>query len=284
MTKRKILLLLLLTCTIGMMMAQTVTISPNGEPATHNEVLCTAGKVTFTFDGAKVTATSDYGAKTEFTTSVTATGFAYSETAVETVQLRTPSTAPSGSTDGVASYVATDNLDFSGVQGNSTVGTVICPYTASGCTTESITLQKQTVINAGSAFVMNGDAGWFCVPVTSSTASYTNKFRGSATTATAASSTETRYALSSDGTFRKVASTVNIPAKRAYFVPETTEAAARTETFTLDFDGTTAIEGVETDPLTGSGQALMDGKYLIDGRIVIVHNGVKYNINGIIIK
>ena len=276
MTKQKILLSLLLMGSIGMVKAQTVEIAPNGNDATHNEVLCTGGTVTFKFDGAKVTATSDYGASTEFTSSETATTFTFGETAVETMQLRIPEA--NDFDYAVGSYVATDNLDFSGVIGNSTVGTVIRPYTATGCTTSAISLEGQTIINTGDGFVMSGDKGWYCVPVTSSTASYTNKFFGSTTETTTADGSQ--YALSNEGTFKKVQSGVTIPVKRAYFVPEAASQAARA-ILTLDFDGTTAIKNIETDNIDGT---QTDGKYLIDGQIVIVHGGVKYNVNGIILK
>ena len=41
----------------------------------------------------------------------------------------------------------------------------------------------------------------------------------------------------------------------------------------------TAIEGVET-----AEDAVKDGKYFINGQIVIVKNGVKYNAAGVAIK
>ena len=276
MTKQKILLSLLLMGSIGMVKAQTVEIAPNGNDATHSEVLCTGGTVTFTFDGAKVTATSDYGATTEFTSTETATNFSFGETAVETMQLRTPE----GFDYAVGSYVATGNLYFAGVKGNSTVGDVIRPYTASGCSTSAISLAGTDIINAGDAFVMSGEAGWYCVPVTSNTASYTtNKFLGSTTETKTADGTQ--YALSNEGTFKKVQSGLTIPAKRAYFVPEAASQAARAMSLTLDFDGTTTIKNIETDT---SADTLTDGKYLMDGQFIIVHGGVKYNVNGIILK
>ena len=275
MTRQKIILSLLLTCSMGMVKAQTVEIAPNGVPATHNEVLCTGGSVTFTFDGANVKATTDYGAKTEFTSSETATAFTFGETAVDTVQLR----KPSGFDYAVGSHVASANLDFTGVKGNSTIGTVIRPYTATGCTTSAITLEGQTVINSGSAYVMSGDSGWFCVPVTASSASYTtNKFQGSTTQSV--TSDATQYALSSEGTFKKVQSGVVIPIKRAYFIPESASAAAKAISLFLDFDGNaTTIQSIETDTDTPT-----DGIYLKGGQFFIIRDGVKYSINGTIIK
>ena len=276
MTDQKILLSLLLMGSIGMVKAQTVEIAPNGNEATHSEVLCTGGTVTFTFDGAGVKATSDYGATTEFTSTETATNFSFDETAVETMQLRTPD----GFDYAVGSYVATDNIDFSGVKGNSTVGDVIRPYIATGCSTSAISLAGTDIINAGDAFVMSGDKGWYCVPVTSNTASYTtNKFLGSTTETKTADGSQ--YALSNEGTFKKVQSGVEIPVKRAYFVPEAASPAARAMSLTLDFDGTTAIHNIETDNI---GSTQTDGTYLMDGQVIIVRGGVKYNVNGIILK
>ena len=57
------------------------------------------------------------------------------------------------------------------------------------------------------------------------------------------------------------------------------EAADYWKNFTIVEDakeaGTTGVADVEAD------NGMKDGKYLIDGKVVIVRNGKKYNLNGI---
>ena len=82
------------------------------------------------------------------------------------------------------------------------------------------------------------------------------------------------YVLSSNSLW-KVNSTVTLAPFRAYFtVPEGVDAAR----INLNFDG--GETDVNSIPTVLKGEELRDGKYLDDGRIVIVRNGKKYNTNG----
>ncbi len=88
---------------------------------------------------------------------------------------------------------------------------------------------------------------------------------------------EDDYVLSGASLY-KVNSTVSLKPFRAYFtVPG--DPGAR---ITLNFDDApTAINSIE---VAEEAEGLKDGKYLIDGKIVIVKNGVKYSANGQILK
>ena len=86
----------------------------------------------------------------------------------------------------------------------------------------------------------------------------------------------TRYVVSGNQ-LHKVTSEVNIKPFRAYFELIDSKSPAR---LVISFDGEdptgiNAVEATETEAGT-----LKDGKYLIDGKIVIVKNGVKYDANG----
>ena len=80
------------------------------------------------------------------------------------------------------------------------------------------------------------------MPVTASTAEYTNKFLGSTTDDFI--STGEQYALSNAGTFRKVATGVTIPAKHAYIVPESSSPA---KDMALDFGGVSGIMDINAE-------------------------------------
>jgi hypothetical protein len=86
--------------------------------------------------------------------------------------------------------------------------------------------------------------------------------------------TSTNYIVS-DNTMYKVDSEVNIKPFRAYFTVAGGSGNAR---ITLRFDDTTIIKAIESAEAEAG--ALKDGKYVIDGKIVIVKNGVKYGANG----
>lgn len=69
---------------------------------------------------------------------------------------------------------------------------------------------------------------------------------------------------------------------RGYITVSETYGARATVSFGMD-DDVTGIQNVVVEGLDESG-AQKDGKYLIDGKIVIVKNGVKYSANGQILK
>ena len=84
---------------------------------------------------------------------------------------------------------------------------------------------------------------------------------------------KTRYVVSGNQ-MHKVTSTVNIKPFRAYFELDGDDLAR----IALNLDNATAINTIEAAEAEEG--ALKDGKYLIDGKIVIVKNGVKYDANG----
>lgn len=83
-----------------------------------------------------------------------------------------------------------------------------------------------------------------------------------------------RYVVSNNQLY-KVDGAVSIKPFRAYFELTGANAEARP---TLRFDDVTAINAIEAEE-TEAG-ALKDGKYIIDNKVVIVKNGVKYGANG----
>ena len=89
---------------------------------------------------------------------------------------------------------------------------------------------------------------------------------------------QTRYAVVANELRKVSGATVNIKPFRAYFEIATGSGEAR-EFITLDFDGATAINAIEAANAETE-EGLKDGKYLIDNKIVIVKNGVKYGANG----
>ncbi len=80
--------------------------------------------------------------------------------------------------------------------------------------------------------------------------------------------------------FYKVAAAAPGALNRCYV--KVTEPNSGNARLTIKFDDTTAINAIEAAEAEDG--ALKDGKYLIDGKIVIVKNGVKYSANGQILK
>ena len=87
------------------------------------------------------------------------------------------------------------------------------------------------------------------------------------------------FAVGDDNNLHKVTgSNVNIKPFRAYFTTSGEASARSTIALNFDDDIVTAINAIEaTESETG---AQKDGKYLENGKIVIVKNGIKYGTNG----
>ena len=77
--------------------------------------------------------------------------------------------------------------------------------------------------------------------------------------------------------FYKVSSDAPGALNRCYLISGSGNAR-----LTIKFDDTTAINAIEAAEAEDG--ALKDGKYLIDGKIILVKNGVKYSANGQILK
>lgn len=145
---------------------------------------------------------------------------------------------------GVSSYVTTYPLDFSNLTG-------VKVLIATSETEDQIVMTKVTEVPANTPIIVRGTAGTYDVPVGTCTAlPSTNLLKGSATESINAGDEEgTVYALKkSDGEFHKVAATVTIPAKIAYFVSTATTAGAKEiKSYTIFGEEETAVSSVDAD-------------------------------------
>lgn len=145
---------------------------------------------------------------------------------------------------GVSSYVTTYPLDFSTLTG-------VKALIATSETEDQIVMTKVTEVPANTPIIVRGPAGTYDVPVGTCTAlTSTNLLKGSATESINAGDEEgTVYALKkSDGEFHKVAATVTIPAKIAYFVSTATTAGAKEiKSYTIFGEDETAVSSVNAD-------------------------------------
>jgi len=145
---------------------------------------------------------------------------------------------------GVSSYVTTYPLDFSSLTG-------LKALIATSETEDQIVMTKVTEVPANTPIIVRGPAGTYDVPVGTCTAlPSTNLLKGSATESiNAGDESGTVYALKkSDGEFHKVAATVTIPAKIAYFVSTATTAGAKEiKSYTIFGEDETAVSSVDAD-------------------------------------
>ena len=145
---------------------------------------------------------------------------------------------------GVSSYVTTCPLDFSNLTG-------VKALIATSETEDQIVMTKVTEVPANTPIIVRGTAGTHDIPVGTCTAlPSTNLLKGSATESINAGDEEgTVYALKkSDGEFHKVAATVTIPAKIAYFVSTATTAGAKEiKSYTIFGEEETAVSSVNAD-------------------------------------
>ena len=145
---------------------------------------------------------------------------------------------------GVSSYVTTYPLDFSNL-------TDVKALIATSETEDQIVMTKVTEVPANTPIIVRGPAGTYDIPVGTCTAlPSTNLLKGSATESISAGDEEgTVYALKkSDGEFHKVAATVTIPAKIAYFVSTATSAGAKDiKSYTIFGEEETAVSSVNAD-------------------------------------
>ncbi|MBO5616627.1 MAG: hypothetical protein J5932_11015 [Prevotella sp.] len=145
---------------------------------------------------------------------------------------------------GVSSYVTTYPLDFSHL-------TDVKALIATSETEDQIVMTKVTEVPANTPIIVRGPAGTYDIPVGTCTAlPAVNLLKGSATESINAGDEEgTVYALKkSDGEFHKVAATVTIPAKIAYFVSTATTAGAKEiKSYTIFGEDETAVSSVNAD-------------------------------------
>lgn len=177
---------------------------------------------------------------------------------------------------GVSSYVTTYPLDFSNL-------TDVKALIATSETEDQIVMTKVTEVPANTPIIVRGTAGTYDIPVGTCTAlPSTNLLKGSATESINAGDEEgTVYALKkSDGEFHKVAATVTIPAKIAYFVSTTTTAGAKEiKSYTIFGEEETAVSSVNADTVKGNVRLFnVAGQQVGAGYkgLVIDENGNKY--------
>ena len=154
----------------------------------------------------------------------------------------------------------------------------------------TMTSTSQVGVQAGEGLMLKGNAGaTITIPIEpSGTGIDGNKMKGCLVNTEITSATEnyaTFYVLvnGTDGAeFQNIkkycdgGQTVTVPAGKAYLDATALAGARLTIVFNEDgFTGINAVEAAEAE--TG---ALKDGKYLINGKIVLVKNGVKYGANG----
>lgn len=177
---------------------------------------------------------------------------------------------------GVSSYVTTYPLDFSNLTG-------VKALIATSETEDQIVMTKVTEVPANTPIIVRGTAGTYDVPVGTCTAlSSTNLLKGSATESIDAGDVEgTVYALKkADGEFHKVAATVTIPAKIAYFVSTATTAGAKEiKSYTIFGEEETAVSSVNADTVKANVRLFnVAGQQVGAGYkgLVIDENGNKY--------
>ena len=177
---------------------------------------------------------------------------------------------------GVSSYVTTYPLDFSNL-------TDVKALIATSETEDQIVMTKVTEVPANTPIIVRGTAGTYDIPVGTCTAlSSTNLLKGSATESIDAGDVEgTVYALKkADGEFHKVAATVTIPAKIAYFVSTATTAGAKEiKSYTIFGEEETAVSSVNADTVKANVRLFnVAGQQVGAGYkgLVIDENGNKY--------
>ena len=237
---------LLLMGSTGMVKAQSVTGQLGSTSTTHNDQFFTGKAVTVdlsTGGTVKLTATSGYGGVTEYDVSGSALTLSLSDAAVEPVQVICPD--ESKPAYNVGSHVASNNLNFTGIEQNMKAYVATAVNGSKG----TVTLAEAAAIKSGDAFVMRAEEkGWYCIPVGGSAEYTKNEFKGNATESTAVTAGNTYYALHKSGVFAKVntASVTSVPAGRTYL-----EIAGLTGSQSLAFvfgdDDATAIDNVNAD-------------------------------------
>lgn len=188
---------------------------------------------------------------------------------------------------GWATFSSNYKLDFSGVSG-------LEAYAVTGHVENAITKSDALgVVAANAGVLLKGTEGttstFYNVPVSTGEAYDGTNLMVAGTGASVGYVAEkTRYVLGVNGSTNKAefqklvdgGSSATVPTGKAYLQFDEVISDARALIF--DPDEVTSINVVEvTEPEAG---ALKDGKFLENGKIVIVKNGVKYSTNGQILK
>ena len=154
--------------------------------------------------------------------------------------------------DEVATYVTQNALDFSSQNG------AFKAYTVTAVSNTSATTAEATVVPAGTALLLKGAEGSYDVEIATSAEPVTNLLKASNGTVTGG---DDIFAYSkTNKKFMKVATTVTIPAGKAYL-----QADLQTESLDIDFEQATAVEAVAeaNAEATAPVQVIKNGKLYI---------------------
>lgn len=183
-------------------------------------------------------------------------------------------------TTGWTTFASAYPLDLSGM--SASTGEVKAYYASSvGDSKIVMTSTESEGVAAGTGLMLKGTAGaTITIPVAISGSPIVGNMLVGCTTETSVNASETCYVLINNGgnaEFQSLKTNgATIPAGKAYL--NTGVNASSRLTIRLDGEDPTAINTIEAaDTEDGS---LKDGKYLIDNKIVLVKNGVKYGANG----
>ena len=176
-----------------------------------------------------------------------------------------------------STYVSTMTLDFSNVEGG------LKAYVATAAAGGVVTLDEVDAVPAGTPLMLVGTADTkYTVPVVASaSAPETNMFRaGDGTTEfDAESTTSYDYILFTDGKFYRIATDTTVPVGKAYLHCDSDPTTPLARELRISFgDNITGIEQIDNGQLTIDNS--QDGKFIENGKLVIVKNGVKYNAAG----
>ena len=144
-----------------------------------------------------------------------------------------------------------------------------------------MTSVKDGTVPANTGLLLKGDEGTATIPVVASSPTNVDDNKLVGVTAATEIAANAGYVLMASPKlgFYKNANAFTVGANTAYLPIDFDEnnTGARSAFFGFD-ENVTAINAVEATE-TEAG-ALKDGKYIIDNKVVIVKNGVKYDANG----
>ena len=186
-----------------------------------------------------------------------------------------PTVSLSITSAGWATLYTDKALDFSGIEG-------LTAYTAT-CSNYAVGLTKVDNVPANTGVVLNGAEGNYNIPVIASSETAKGDLKGSVTEATAWDAFEgfNLYVLAADGDkvqFHYVNSG-SIAAGKAYLKELGGKSYARSMEVVFADEILTGINEAKSEV-----KAAKEGKFVVDGKLVIFSKGKKFNANGQLVK
>jgi len=170
-----------------------------------------------------------------------------------------------------STYVTTQALDFSEIAG-------LKAYVATAAANGSVTLSEVGAVPAGTPLILVGTAGTeYTVPVVASASAPAVNMLLAGDGTTEFDGTTYDYILFSDGLFYKIGSGTVATNKAYLHCASDPTVGNQARGLRLSFGGN--ITGVDNVEAAAEAKA-QDGKFVENGKIVIVKNGVKYNAAG----